>query len=201
MIGIEPWDDPILCPPLASFDPRSRYVERFWLPVLGPTATWLLRRLADLLEDNPAGAQLDLQDAARRLGLEWSDAVRSPMWRSVVRCRHFGLARWRSPELLAVRSRVPLVWRRQLLRLPPALQAEHRDWVAALACSDPTARRRRQARLVATDLRELGVDQAAIERHLLRRGVHPAIAYDTARWAWSEPDVAGETLERTDAPV
>jgi hypothetical protein len=186
VITIEPWDDPALCQPLTSFDPRSRYVERFWLPVLGPTSTWLLRRFADELEDHPGGARLDLAQAARSLGLESNGAPRSPMWRSIGRCLHFGLARWRTFDRLAVRPRVPLVWRRQLLRLPAALQIEHRDWVAALAAADPSARRRRQAKLVASDLRELGVDQTAIERHLLRQGAHPAVAYDAARWAWSE---------------
>jgi hypothetical protein len=42
--------------------------------------------------------------------------------------------------------------------------------------------------LVALDLRDLGADEACIERHLLRRAVHPAIAFDAARWAWSSGD-------------
>jgi hypothetical protein len=80
---------------------------------------------------------------------------------------------------------MPIVWRRQLLRLPMALQAEHRDWLAEMAVSDPSARRRRQAKVVALDLAELGIDVAGIERHLLRQGVHPAVAFEAARWAWS----------------
>ena len=31
-------------------DPRSDYVERFWLSILGPSTTWLLRSLAWGLE-------------------------------------------------------------------------------------------------------------------------------------------------------
>jgi hypothetical protein len=34
-ITIKPWNDPIL--DVAGHDPRSRYVETFWLPTLGPT--------------------------------------------------------------------------------------------------------------------------------------------------------------------
>jgi hypothetical protein len=30
------WEDPLL--DSAGFDPRSRYVETFWLPILGPSA-------------------------------------------------------------------------------------------------------------------------------------------------------------------
>jgi len=50
---------------------------------------------------------------------------------------------------------------------------------------DPNLIARRRAQLVALDFRELGVDPPAIERHLLRRGAHPAVAFDAARSAWS----------------
>jgi len=32
-----PWADPVIDP--IGHDPRSRYVELFWLGILGPTAT------------------------------------------------------------------------------------------------------------------------------------------------------------------
>lgn len=50
-------------------DLRSNYVERFWLPVLGPTATLLLRRLAYELDRSPEGFDLSANDMARSLGL------------------------------------------------------------------------------------------------------------------------------------
>jgi hypothetical protein len=53
-----PWADPVIDP--IGHDPRSRYVELFWLGVLGPTATLLLRRLADGLESYPDGFELDV---------------------------------------------------------------------------------------------------------------------------------------------
>ena len=45
---VRPWIDPVVDP--IGYDPHGRYVELFWLGVLGPTATWLLRRLAIGLE-------------------------------------------------------------------------------------------------------------------------------------------------------
>jgi hypothetical protein len=188
VVALEPWGGAAAGGTPEGFDARSRYVERFWLPVLGPTATWLVRRLADLLEDDTEGARLDLAETARSFGLEWSGGDHSPLRRGLGRCVNYGLARWSGPELLAVRTRMPVVWRRLLLRLPETLQAEHRDWLAETAVSDPSARRRRQAKLVALDLAELGVDDAGIERHLLRRGVHPAVAFEAARWAWSNKE-------------
>ena len=50
-------------------DPRSAYVETFWLPVLGPSTTWLLRHLTIRLEESPEGIELDVEDTARSLGL------------------------------------------------------------------------------------------------------------------------------------
>ena len=40
---VVPWHDPVV--DSVGFDVRSNYVELFWLNVLGPTATWALRRL------------------------------------------------------------------------------------------------------------------------------------------------------------
>jgi hypothetical protein len=37
MITIVPWTDPVI--DTIGYDPRTRYAETFWLPVLGPTST------------------------------------------------------------------------------------------------------------------------------------------------------------------
>jgi hypothetical protein len=185
VLALVGWDDPGSSP--TGFDPRSRYAERFWLPVLGPTAGWLLRRLADLLDHEPEGGELDLSVLAAGLGLGWSAGVHSPLRRAVARCERHDVVRWRDNGVLAVRTRLGFVPRRLLLRLPVALQAEHRDWVAGLAVAESDTMRRR-ARLAALELADLGVDDACIERHLLRRGVHPASAFEAARWVRS-PEV------------
>ena len=43
-LALRPWVDELI--DTLGFDPRSSYVERFWLPILGPSTTWLLRRVA-----------------------------------------------------------------------------------------------------------------------------------------------------------
>ena len=43
IVRITPWIDPVV--DRRGHDPRSSYVEQFWLGTLGPTATWLVRRL------------------------------------------------------------------------------------------------------------------------------------------------------------
>jgi hypothetical protein len=86
-----PWADPVIDP--IGHDPRSRYVELFWLGVLGPTATLLLRRFADGLESYPDGFELDVPDLARSLGIKLraSGGPRSPTLCSAPCC-----SAWRS---------------------------------------------------------------------------------------------------------
>ncbi|MGH9047607.1 MAG: hypothetical protein ACRDVW_09895 [Acidimicrobiales bacterium] len=166
-------------------DPRSLYAERFWLPVLGPSAIWFLRRVADLFEEQPDVLDLDLDGLARALGLGASRSRHSPLRRAIARCVHFDVARPVGAEALAVRPLLPPLTARHLIRLSLELQEQHRVWEAERSQDDGSVRLRRRARLVALDLRDLGVDDACIERHLLRRGVHPATAFEAARWAWS----------------
>jgi len=66
-VRVAPWHDPVV--DRRGHDPRSAYVEQFWLGVLGPTATWLLRRLVAGFDHQPDGYELDVAASARSLGL------------------------------------------------------------------------------------------------------------------------------------
>jgi len=165
--------------------PRSLYVETFWLPVLGPSPTWLLRQLVDELDASPQETDLRLDDAARSLGLGGAGGRRGAFHRAIDRCIRHGLARRLGPDELAVRCAIGRVPRRHLLRLPISIQERHRDWESDRSNPSPNGVLVRRTRLVALDLRILGLDPTGIERHLQRRGVHPALAYESAQWAWS----------------
>lgn len=182
ILRVVPWTDGSQC---GEFDPRSRYVERFWLSVLGPSAVWMLRRLAEGLDDHPEGFELDLDDLACRLGLGRSSSRHSPLRRAIGRCAHFGLVLPCDDDVLKTRQRFPPVPRRHVLRMPIELQEEHRGWQSIAATANDGLLLRRRARLLALDLRELDVDVASIELRLLRRGIHPATAFEAAHWAWS----------------
>ncbi len=43
ILPVRPWPDGVI--DALGHDPRSLYVERFWLGILGPSTTWLLRFL------------------------------------------------------------------------------------------------------------------------------------------------------------
>ena len=102
-IHITPWIDPVV--DRRGHDPRSTYVERFWLGTLGPTATWLLRRVAAGFDDDPAGYDLDLASTAQSIGLSFTRGQSSPFAKAFGRCVMFGLAHVRS-DGYAIRRRI-----------------------------------------------------------------------------------------------
>jgi hypothetical protein len=164
-------------------DPRSAYVERYWLGIIGPSATWLLRRLIAELERSPAGFELGLQEAAQALGLGGRGGRHSPFMRALTRLVKFDLAQPRGCEL-AVRRKVPPLNRRQLSRLPASLQADHLAMQEVDLQRPPFEQVRRRARQLALSLLELGEDLETAERQLLRWRFHPALAREAAAWAW-----------------
>lgn len=181
VLPVRPWPDPVI--DTLGHDPRSAYVERFWLGVLGPSTTWLLRLLATELEANPAGFQLDLIETAQILGLGGRGGRHSPFMRSLGRCCRFDLAEVRDGTLV-VRRKLPPLNRRQLLRLPPSLQEAHRQWQEADLQVPAAEQLRRRSRRLALSLLELGEDREATELQLQRWKFHPALARESAAWAW-----------------
>ena len=125
---IVPWPDPAL--ERRGHDPRSLYVEQFWLGVIGPTATWLLRRIAARLDARPDGFLVDCQQLAGELGLSVAKGHASPFAKAMHRCVMFQAARpirdarpgWE------VRRRLPTVPQRHLRRLPEQVQTLHASW-------------------------------------------------------------------------
>lgn len=180
-LAIRPWPDPVI--DALGHDPRSLYVETFWLGILGPSTTWLLRHLAAGLEAEPSGFDLPLADTARRLGLGDKGGRHSPFMRSLTRLVQFDLAQLEDDATLAVRRKVPPLNRRQVLRLPDALQSAHAHWLEAQLREPRLEQVRRRARQLALSLLELGEDADAVERQLMRWKYHPAMCREAVAWA------------------
>jgi len=180
-LTVRPWPDPVI--DSVGHDPRSAYVEQFWLGVLGPSTTWLLRRLAAGLESEPAGFDLHLPDTARALGLGDKTGRNGPFVRALGRCCQFGLAQPHDRATLAVRRKLPPLNRRQVERLPEPLQAAHQRWQEEQLRA-PDDQLRRRARRLALSLLELGENLEAAERQLHRWKFHPSVAREASAWAW-----------------
>ena len=94
-LTIQPWPDPVI--DQVGHDPRSAYVEHFWLGVLGPSTIWLMRRLASGFERTPDGFDLDPVETAASLGLAARGGPQSPVRKSLDRACTFGVARLDGP--------------------------------------------------------------------------------------------------------
>ena len=178
------WVDPVADP--HGVHPCSRYVELYWLGIIGPSTTWLLRRLTYGLEVHGNGFDLHLPETARALGLGDKMGKNSPFRRALARLITFELARPQGPGELAVRQHIPPLPLRHLSRLPETIQRSHRRWMAEQRLPEPEQMRRRASRLAA-GLAEAGHDRGSIERRLADWQFHPAVAFHAAAEASSSP--------------
>lgn len=184
VVRIEPWVDHVTAE--IGHDPRSAYVERFWLSVLGPSAMWLIRTLAYGFDVEPDGFNLNTLDMARTLGLGDRVGRHSPVQRAVDRLCHFELAHVRGGMTLVVRPQVPWLDDFKVSRLPTQLQSEHAQWeAAALAESARTATKRRAAGMALLCARSGGtVDD--VRRALTAWHYDPTGTEELTAWAMAQ---------------
>ena len=171
-VMVVPWHDPVV--DAVGYDVHSTYVELFWLNVLGPTATWLLRRLARGLDQYPFGYELDLADTAGALGLGYVQGATNPFLRALHRCVLFGVAQPYEGGI-AVRRRLPPVAGRHLSRMPPSLRDTHVQWVRPHPLTGGTGAQDVRARIFVAAMTALGDEPEVIERQLLALGFDPIL--------------------------
>jgi hypothetical protein len=118
------WSDPIV--EANGYDGLSEYVETFWLPVLGPTQVFLVRRLTSMLEGHgpDAPAVIPVLELAGAMGLAGSVAA---LMRALRRLRTFDLALTTDELHWQVMTTLPPLARRHAARLPVSLQAALAD--------------------------------------------------------------------------
>ena len=126
---VNAWPDPTL--EHCGHDAASNYVETFWLPILGPTSTWLYRRLVAGLDHHGGEPHdLDLVEMANWIGLGSSLSKNSATTRSVERLERFDIIRHIDHQLW-VRPQLPQLSPRLIRRLPERLISWHDAWTAA----------------------------------------------------------------------
>lgn len=173
---VRPWHDPVV--EAVGYDARGPYVELFWLGILGPTATWVLRRLVTGLDAYPDGYELDLGETANALGLSLTAGTHSPFGRAMNRCVMFGMMH-QVPDGVAVRRQLPPLSMRHLHKLPAHLQAAHTEWSDRSAGADEAALDRAVA--LAQTMIRTGDEPHQLERQLLSLGVAPRVAVEAAK--------------------
>lgn len=186
-LDLRRWHDPLI--DQLGHDPRSRYVERYWLGILGPSTTLLLRTFADALDDAGGAVRLDLEQVAAQLGIGHRGGRNSALARSIQRACRFGAARTAGRTELEVRHRLAPLNRAQIERLPPQLAEEHLRLVDGTASQ---AGQRSRARRLALSLIECGDGFDETERQLDRWKVPEPVAAEAVNWAWERHRVAAE---------
>jgi hypothetical protein len=122
-LSVVAWPDPVV--DALGFLPYDPYSELVWTPTLGPSAILAWRRMAGTLIHRPDGYTLDVADFAHALGLGAGTAHHAPVCRTLRRLAVFGLARFHTADIYAVRRRIPPASTSQLRRLGPELQRIH----------------------------------------------------------------------------
>ncbi len=185
-VAIRPRPDDVI--DALGYDPRSLYVETYWLSVLGPSTLWLLRRLVAGLEVHPGGFDLPMAETARAIGLGDKCGRSSPFVRSLARLCQFDVAETielGSPgegAALAVRRKLAPLNLRQVLRLPETLQSAHGRWQEEQLRIPPDEHLRNRARQLSMTLVDLGEGPEAVESQLLRWRFPGPVARQAAAW-------------------
>ncbi len=159
------WRDPIL--DRHGFGVDSEYAELFWLPTLGPSALWLLRRVAALLTDVNDSVTIDSELLGTMLGLRYGNIRDSLIEKTVRRCIYFSVARPTGTDSIAFKTALGPLSQRQLERLPEPLRALH-TMHAPLELNARLIREELQAKKIAMTLAQMGVSSDEIPSELER---------------------------------
>ncbi len=118
------WRDSVIEDTPGATPTDSDDTARWWLPILGPTATLLARRLAASVTD-PAAADWEIARLAASFGVQ--PAV---MTRALGRLVWFGVAWPNGNGAIAVRTVLPPLSNAQRERLPAHVGDEYLAWLA-----------------------------------------------------------------------
>lgn len=116
---------------------NSVFVDLFWLPVLGPSATVLFRHLNLLLKSRPDGMTLEMNALSRELGLGTAESKHAPLRRAISRLERFGLAKRSASGQLAVRRGAGPLPQHLLNGLDRVLQDAHQSVISLERACDP----------------------------------------------------------------
>ncbi|MDE0654231.1 MAG: hypothetical protein OXI26_11325 [bacterium] len=174
-------------------------MELFWLGVLGPSATWLIRRLALRLEEAPEGVIVNTAEIAGEIGLGGRQALQSAFERAFERCCRFGLMQRGRHNTLFVRTRLPDLTARMAERLPTRLRVLHDAWRRQPGADPARIATLERARRLAMALLGCGDEPDSVERQLHTWQFHPAVAFEATRWATEKHTRAAAAVSAVNA--
>lgn len=167
-----------------NFDPRSEYAENFWLPILGPSTMWFMRKVAERFDYEPEGFELDLLETSHALGITGKGGRNNAFHRALNRAVSFQMGRTVDDTTIAIRRFMPQLHRGQINRLPPRLQKRHAELLTDLPRSQ--AEDLVRAHKIALTLLNMGDGPDNVEHQLISWGLGANLAKEAVDTAWRE---------------
>ncbi len=157
-----------------SFFAHDPYIETFWLPLLGPTATWLMNDLCLRALIQQDSFSLQLNEISLRIGIGSREGSSSPVMKQLSRlCQAHVLYRHGENEYLVPRTIEP-PRTEMFYKLKEHKRLHHKLWMTRLLDS-PAETQRRRIRALVTRLEMMGFNAPIISTTLLATGLHPSI--------------------------
>lgn len=165
--------------------PTSRYVRRYWSPLVGTAAVGCFIVITEAIDDGRTS--IPPLEVAGALGLESPTELTAP----IANLARSGIAVAVSGQVL-VRRTAPTLREEYEHRLPPALREAHRRLrrQGLITSAEATQGSERtghdevdRARLLALSLLRMGLSPSELEGEMHRRRLHPALAYQASAWA------------------
>jgi hypothetical protein len=133
LLEIVPWGEPVP----GEHKPADPYIDWFWVPVLGPSATWLWKRLCWFAQGSE---QVDETALASMVGLGHTGGARSTFRRTLDRMGFYEVARYdQDANRVEVKLTLPDVADRRLAKMPRELQQMHLQYRQLAAIPPETA--------------------------------------------------------------
>ncbi len=169
------------------YDPRSAYVERFWMSVLGPSSVWFLRLTArELAAAGPASSDVsvvfELSVLARRLGLGHKGGRNSALMRTIERTCLFGMANRLDASTLEVRAAIPPLPEHLYTQLPHNLRDEVQAWSRTHQVHEIDDA---EVRMLAKCFLDMGHGLHETAEKLIALNIDVARAQRATAWSWA----------------
>lgn len=188
----------------SAVDVRSRYVDHYWLPTIGPTAVCLGRILVRMVSRSGDAVRIQRDELCSLLGVDDEQRLDD----ALDRLAEVGIATAgrRSGELLVMRG-FPLLTDAQVDALPEPLAAAHRSPDSLLAAANldgsaehpPTLGSHLRALSLTASLEEILVNPSLEPSQLARRWQHVVRlaeeARDEAILDWAPSDLEATLAE------
>ncbi len=157
-----------------SFFGYDPYIEAFWLPAVGPTATWLINSLCLRALITSDTFSLSASELSTCVGTGMREGHSSPVHKQLTRLCQVGIFQEiNASEYLVPRTIAPFT-SYHARKLTDSQRNEHDQWMNRLNVS-PLDTQRRRAQYLLTRLETIGLSESTIHSTLHGTGLHPSI--------------------------